>query len=363
MNKAYKFRIYPNNDQKEIISKTIGSVRFVYNKMLEEKIKYYKQTEEMLKTTPAKYKNEFPWLKEVDSLALANAQLNLETAYKNFFRDKSIGFPKFKSKMRDKKSYTTNLVNNNIRIEDGYIILPKTGKVKIKQHREAPKHYKLKSCTVEQTRSGKYYVSILYEYVEKIEEVTIENVVGLDFSMKELYVSSDQEYANYPRFYRKHLEELARGQRILSKMVRGSNNYGKQKYKIAKLHEKIANMRKDFLHKKSKQIANAYDMVAIENLNMKGMQQGLNFGKSVSDNAWGMFVNYLGYKLLDRGKKLIKIDKWYPSSKTCSKCGNVKEELELSEREYKCDCGNILDRDINAAINIKSEGLRILAST
>lgn len=360
MNKAYKFRIYPDKDQKELIGKTFGCVRFVYNKMLEEKIAYYKETEKMLKVTPAKYKLEYPWLREVDSLALANAQLNLETAYNNFFRNKSIGFPKFKSKSRDKKSYTTNFVNNNIRIEGKYIILPKLGEVKIKLHRQAPENYKLKSCTISQTPTGKYFVSILYEYEEEINPVEIKKAVGLDFSMKELYVSSDKEFANYPRFYRENLKKLAKAQRKLSKMVKRSKNYYKQKYKIAKIHERLCNMRMSFLHNKSKQIANDYDLVAIEDLNMKGMQQALNFGKSVSDNSWGNFVNLIEYKLIDLGKKLIKVGKWFPSSKTCHICGAIKKDMPLDTRVFECGCGNIMNRDINAAINIRDEGLRML---
>jgi putative transposase len=188
------------------------------------------------------------------------------------------------------------------------------------------------------------------------------NVVGLDFSMKELYVSSDEVFANYPRFYRQALEKLAREQRKLSRRKEGGTNRNKQRVKVARLHEHIANQRSDFLHKQSRQIANAYDVVCIEDLNMKGMSQALNFGKSVADNGWGMFQNMLSYKLSDQGKQLIKIDKFFPSSKTCSCCGRIKDELGLTERVYRCKCGLTLDRDVNAAINIKQEGLRTLQS-
>ena len=362
MNKAFKFRIYPNSSQQLLISKTFGCVRFVYNRMLGEKIDHYKACGESLKVTPAKYKREYEFLKEVDSLALANAQLNLEVSYRNFFRNKSFGFPKFKSKKNWRKSYTTNLVNNNIRFEDGMLILPKLGKVRIKQHRSMPDGYRLKSVTVSQSASGRYAVSLLYEYDYDIKRKAIESVVGLDFSMRELYISSEDTKPNYPRYYRQSLQKLARLQRSLSKMKKHSNNYGKQKRKIAKLHEHIANQRRDFLHKQSRQITNAYDCVAIENLNMKAMSQSLKFGKSVSDNGWGMFVSFLDYKLKEEGKTLIKVDKWFPSSKTCSSCGTVKRELSMSERIYQCDCGNILDRDVNAAINIKNEALRLLAA-
>ena len=360
MNKAYKFRIYPNEEQRILFGKTFGCTRFIYNKMLGDKIKYYEETKQNLKNTPAQYKMEFEWLKEVDSLALANAQLNLQTAYDNFFRDKKVGFPKFKAKYHNRDSYTTNLVNGNILLEDGHLKLPKIGQVKIKQHRQIPKDYDLKAVTVSKTPTDKYYASILFDYEEQIELVKPENIVGLDFSMKELFVSSDEEFANYPRYYRRALEKLAKAQRKLSHCQKGSENRNKQRIKVAKLHEKVANQRKDFLHKISRQIANAYDVVCIEDLNMKGMAQALNFGKSVSDNAFGMFSTFLKYKLEDQGKQLIKVDKWFPSSKTCSKCGSVKKELLLSERIFECVCGNILDRDINAALNIKNEGTRLI---
>jgi len=363
MNKAFKFRIYPNPPQRELIAKTFGCVRFVYNKMLEEKITYYKAHGTAISLTPAKYKLEFPFLKEVDSLALANAQMNLEVAYKNFFRDKAVGFPRFKSKKDDRNSYSTNCVNNNIRIENNCILLPKLGKVRMTQHRVIPYSYKLKSATISRSPEGKYFVSILFEYMQDdVQSVPADSIIGLDFSMSELYISSEGETPKFPRFYRSALSKLAQMQRVLSKMKKCSKNYYKQRGKIAKLHAHIANQRKDFLHKQSRQITNAYDCVAIESLNMKAMSQALNFGKSVADNGWGMFTSYLAYKLNSEGKRLVKVDKWFPSSKTCSSCGNVKKELSLKERTYICDCGSILDRDINAAINIKNEAIRILAS-
>jgi len=361
LNKAYKFRIYPNSEQEMLIAKTFGCVRFIYNKMLEDKIKYYEKTNKKLKTTPAQYKNAFEWLKEVDSLALANAQMNLQTAYNNFFRKPKSGFPKFKSKRNNKKSYTTNLVNGNIKLENGCIVLPKLKAIKIKQHRAIPKNYKLKAVTVSKTPTGKYFASILYEYEVDIQRVQPKIFLGLDFSMKELFVSSDKKSAEYPRYYRQSLETLKREQRKLSLCQKGSKNRNKQRIKVAKIHEKVANQRKDFLHKQSKQITNAVDAVCIEDLNMKGMSQALNFGKSVMDNGFGMFVSMLNYKLMEQGKSLVKINKWFPSSKMCSECGKVKKTLLLSERTYHCeDCGMIMDRDYNASINIKNEGIRLL---
>ncbi|QZT33935.1 transposase [Caldalkalibacillus thermarum TA2.A1] len=364
-NKAYKFRLYPTKEQEQLLAKTFGCVRFVYNKMLEERLQIYekfKDDKEALKTqtfpTPAKYKKEFAWLKEVDSLALANAQLNLKQAFTNFFEGRT-RFPKFKSR-KAKQSYTTNMVNGNIKLADGYIKLPKLKWVKFKQHREIPVHHIIKSCTITKTKTGKYFISILTEYEHQPVPKEVKNVVGLDFAMQTLYVDSEGKRANYPRFYRQALEKLARAQRVLSRRRKGSNRWHKQRLKVARLHEKIANQRQDFLHKASRQLANRYDAVVIEDLNMKGMSQALHFGKSVHDNGWGMFTTFLQYKLEEQGKKLIKIDKWFPSSKTCSRCGRVKASLSLSERLFRCECGFVADRDINAAINIHKEGLKQL---
>jgi len=361
LNKAYKFRIYPNAEQQVVFAKTFGCVRFIYNRMLADKIRHYEETKEKLNNTPAGYKSEFEWLKEVDSLALANAQMNLQKAYNNFFRDTKVGFPKFKSKKGNRHSYITNCVNGNIRLQDGYIILPKVKAVKIKQHRPIPQDYKLKSVTVSKTPAGKYFASLLFEYETVIQPVMPQVFVGLDFSMQELFVASDSSSACYPRFYRSALDKLAKEHRKLSKMEKGSKNRAKQRIKVAKLHEGVANQRKDFLHKLSRQITNAYDCVCIEDLNMQGMSKALNFGKSVADNSFGTFANMLCYKLAEQGKQLIKIDKWFPSSKTCSQCGAIKDSLSLTERTYKCDaCGLLIDRDYNASINIKNEGMRLV---
>jgi putative transposase len=234
--------------------------------------------------------------------------------------------------------------------------------IKILKHRQVPEGYRLKSVTVTKRRSGRYYVSILYEYEENIEIVEEpEKILGLDYSMRELYMDSNGEVPEFPHYYRKAEAKLAKEQRKLSKMQKGGENYKKQKRKIAKLHEHIANQRKDFLHKLSRQITNDYDMVVIEDLNMKGMSQSLNFGKTVSDNGWGMFTRMLEYKLKEQGKELIRIDKWYPSSKTCHHCGTKNDKLTLSDREWTCECcGTHHERDMNAAMNIRDEGIRVI---
>ncbi len=369
-NKAYKFRIYPNEEQKILFAQTFGCVRLVYNYYLEKKIELYKNDKQTMSYTKCtndmtllKHKSEYSFLSDVDSIALQQSLRHLDTAFQNFFSQPKMGFPKFKSKHRNKKSYTTVCINNNISVENGFLKLPKTGLVKMNQHRRIPSDYIIKSVTISQTPSGKYYASILCEYENQVQEKEILNkFLGLDFSMKELYRDSNGNEPCYPKYYRKAEKRLKCEQRKLSLMEKGSSNRYKQRIKVAKLHEKVANQRKDFLHKQSRQIANAYDCVCIENLDMKSMSQCLKFGKSVSDNSWGMFTVFLKYKLEEMGKRLVKIDKFFASSQFCNVCGYKNTETKnLSVREWDCpSCNTHHDRDINAAINIKNEGMRIV---
>jgi putative transposase len=361
-NKAYKFRLYPNKEQEILFNKTFGCVRFIFNKMLGDKIEHYKETKEKLNNTPAQYKKEFEWLKEVDSLALANAQMNLQTAYNNFFRSPKTGFPKFKSKKKNKNSYTTNNQSGTIDIVDKYIKLPKIGLVKMKQHRIIPSEQKIKSATISKTPSGKYYVSILveYDFIPPVISLDKNKALGLDYASHSFYVDSQNREADYPRFYRIALDKLAKEQRKLSLMKYGSNNYYRQKIIVAKIHEHIANQRKDFIHKLSTKLANEYDYICVEDINMQNMAQSLKLGKSTNDNGFGMFRVILGYKLSERGKMLVKIDKWFPSSKMCRFCGNINKELTLDDRVWICECGAIINRDENAAINIMNVGLSMV---
>lgn len=365
MNRACKFRIYPTKEQELLLSKTFGCCRFIYNKMLNDKIQEYKESGKMKRTTPAMYKREYPWLKEVDSLALANVQLHLESAYKKFFREPKIGFPKFKSKHAARQSYTTNMVNGNIRISESRLKLPKLGEVKIKVHRNMPEGYVLKSVTISRESTGKYFASILYNYADcenQTDCINAENakILGIDYAMDGMAVFSDGTKCAYPKYFRVSEEKLAREQRKLSRCKKGSNNYRKQKRKVALCHEKIRNQRKDYHHKLSCMIAQEYDAVSVEDLDMKAMSQCMHFGKGVMDNGYGMFRDMIFYKLKAQGKELIKISRFFPSSKKCSVCGGIKKELKLSERIYCCECGSELDRDVNAAINIREEGRRIL---
>jgi putative transposase len=364
-NKAYKFRIYPNDEQRVFFAQCFGCARFIWNKMLSDKIDYYKEHKETLNNTPAQYKTEFEWLKDVDSMALCNVQMNLQKAFTNFFSNPKIGFPKFKSKHKNRKSYTTNSINNNIKLSSKGLKLPKLNDlIKIKVHRQIPSDYKIKSATISQTPSGNYYASILCEYESQVQAIEPTTFLGLDFSMKELYVASDNTSADYPRYYRLSQQRLAREQRKLSKCVKDSSNREKQRLKVARLFEKVANQRKDFLHKLSNKLAKNYDCVCIEDLDMKAMSQALNFGKSVADNGWGMFTTFLQYKFEELGKRLVKIDKFFASSQICSCCGyQNKATKNLSIRSWDCpQCGTHHDRDVNASINIKNEGMQITLS-
>ena len=297
MLKAYKYRIYPNKEQEEYFSKCFGCVRFIYNKMLNDKIEYYKENNKMLNNTPAQYKKEFVWLKEVDSLALANAQMNLDKAYKNFFRDKSVGFPKFKSKKNNHHSYTTNNQKNTIYIVDNkYIKLPKLKTVvRIKLHRQIPKDGIIKSATVSKVPSGKYYVSVLVE--QELEQLPKnEFAVGVDLGLTDFAITSDGVKYPNPRYLKKSLNKLAKEQRRLSKKKIGSKNRNKQRIKVAKLHEKISNQRKDFLHKISSELINENQVICLEDLHVKEIQQNKYLSQSVSDVGWYEFRRQLEYK-------------------------------------------------------------------
>ena len=311
MNKSFKYRLYPNKEQGLLIQKTFGCCRFIYNKMLADKIAYYQETKLSLKNTPAQYKSEFDFLKEVDSLALANEQMHLQTAYNNFFKNPKTGFPKFKSKKFDKKSYTTNNVNNSTRIiSQNRIQLPKLGVIKFVEHRSIPKNYIIKSVTVSQTASGKYYISVLTEYEYEIPEISLNRSksIGLDYSSHDFYVDSqNRSPENFQRLYRRSECKLAKEQRKLSGMKLHSANYEKQKIKVAKVHEKIQNQRKDFIEKLSTSLAKDYDIVCVEDINLQNIAQSLKLGKSTNDNGFGMFRTRLQQKLEYQGKNLSKL--------------------------------------------------------
>ncbi len=371
--KAYKFRIYPNDEQKIFFSKTFGCVRLVYNLMLNDRIKEYEESKgnpnkRIKYPTPAKYKKEYEFLKEVDSLALANAQMNLNKAYKNFFRDKSIGFPKFKSKKNPVQSYTTNNQNGSINIFENWLKLPKLKElIKIKAHRKLDGI--IKAATISRTGSGKHFISLLCE--SDIQELPKTNSsVGIDLGIKDMAILSTGEKIKNIRFSKQLEDKLKKEQRKLSKRLlvakkenrklHESKNYQKQRIKVAKIHEKIMNMRVDFLHKLSMDIIKNHDIICIENLNIKGLLCNHKLAKSIADVSWHSFINKLEYKARWYGKEIIKVDRLYPSSQICSVCGYRGGKKTLDIREWTCPvCHTHHDRDINASKNILAEGLRI----
>lgn len=372
MNKAIKYRLYPTTEQAIMFVKTFGCCRKVYNLMLADKVESYKATGKFATITPAKYKTEYPFLKEVDSLALANVQMNLQSAFRSRFsksRKKKNGFPKFKSAKHSRKSYTTNNQKGTVAIIGNAVKLPKIGLVKAKIHRQPEADWIIKSATISQESDGTFYVSVLFEFEQDINAVPIsDNAIGLDYASDGLYVDNKGNVGTNHKYYRESHKKLAKAQRRLSRKVGSkkdeikSNNYMKQHRKVNKIHRHIVNQRLDNLHKISTEIANRYDVVCVESLNMRSMSnKGFGNGKATLDNGYGLFLNMLEYKLADRGKYLVKVDKWFPSSQICHCCGIVHPEMkDLRIRTMTCDCGLIISRDQNAAINIKNEGLRIL---
>ena len=357
MLKAYKYRIYPNEEQINYLQKTFGCTRFIYNQMLADRIKSYEENKDLdIKIikypTPAQYKKEFEWLKEVDSLALANAQMNLDKAYKNFFRDKSVGFPKFKSKKNNHKSYTTNNQNGTVFIENNRIKIPKLkSMIKIKQHREFVGL--IKSCTISQNPSGKYFISILVD-TENIQLPKLDTKVGIDLGIKEFAITSDGEMFSNPKWLNKSEKRLRKLQKDLSRKQKGSNNRRKDRLKVAKLHEKISNQRKDYLHKISHYIISENQVIVIEDLKVSNMIKNHKLAKSIANVSWFEFRRQLEYKSEWYGRELIIAPTNYASSQLCSNCGNKSSQTkDLSCRTYICPvCGMEMDRDINASKNL-----------
>ena len=372
--RAIKYRLYPTTEQCIMFAKTFGCCRKVYNLMLSDKIEGYRATGKFPAVTPAKYKGEYPYLKEVDSLALANAQMNLQSAFRNRFsksRRKKNGFPKFKSAKHSRKAYTTNNQNGTVALTDRGIRLPKIGHVKAVIHRKPDEGWKVKSATVSQESDDRFYVSVLFEYEVSVSTYTADrtNAVGLDYTSGGLYTDSRGNTGSCHKYYRESQRKLARAQRRLSRRQGSkkgearSSNYKKQLRRVNRIHRHIARQRLDFLHKKSAEIANQYDVVCVETLNMKAMSnRGFGNGKATLDNGYGMFLSMLEYKLADRNKLLVRVGKWFPSSQICHCCGTVHPEMkDLRIRTIRCGCGLVMDRDQNAAKNILQEGLRLLA--
>ena len=374
VNRAIKYRIYPNEDQRALLSKIFGCVRKVYNMGLEVQNGLYAagmkamSPNELNRFCNHVWKEEWPYLREVDKFALTNSLFNLGKAFQNFY-DKRGRYPNFKSKKNHKMSYITNATNGNIAVEHmgkkcGRIKLPKLGWVDACVHRAPEPDAVIKNATVSMSPSGKYYVSILFAKVVEIPEPVApdrKKNLGLDYSSPLFYVDSEGNSPEVPHSFRRVEQRLAKEQKRLARMVKGSKNYEKQRLIVARLHERASNQRKDFCHKESRKIANSWDTVCVEDIDLRAMSGSLRLGKSTMDNGFGMFRVFLQYKLEEQGKHFVVIDKWYPSTKTCNHCGEYYSDIQLGQKEWTCPhCHKVLQRDHNAARNIRDEGFRII---
>lgn len=377
VNKAYKYRLYPNKEQISFINKTFGCTRFIYNKMLDFRINDYKNNKDIdgykfKKTTPTELKKEFDFLKEISVDTMWYESKFLDKAYQNFFRNPQVnGFPRFKSKY-DAPSFSDKGRALNFSPDSKYITIPKLRKSPIKIIMHRPLEGRPVTFTISRTPSQEYYISIQCE-VEVIDYVlpTTNKNVGIDLGLTDFAILSDGTKIENPRFLLKSAQKLAKEQRVLSKRMEmakkekrkleDSKNYQKQKLKVAKLHSKVARQRSNFIHTLTKQLVEEYDIISLETLKSKEMMQDKQLARSISDVSWFDFLTKLKYKADWNGRTVVQIDQFFPSSQLCSSCGHNDGKKELSIREWTCSsCGEHHDRDINASLNILNEGLRIL---
>jgi putative transposase len=365
-NTTIKIRLHPTPDQASLLDKTFGCCRYLWNRILSDQEEFYAATGVHFLPTPAKYKTEAPFLKEVDSSALANVHQNLRRAFQQFFADPAhFRHPVYKKKKHGKDSYTVyrSTQSANIYLTDSAVRLPKVGLVQANVYRRPRAGWDLRSVTVSKTLTGKYHCSLVFAYAEKTPETVLpapEKTLGLNYSVSRFYVDSEGHAADAPHWLGQSLDRLSRMQRKLSRMRPDSRNYQEQVQKIRLLHEHIANQRKDFIHKESRRIANAWDAVCVRDSDLTAMSRSLPLGR-VMDSGFGMFRSCLQYKLERLGKSYLVVDEYAPTAKTCHVCGFVNQNLTLRTCGWKCPvCGTVLSRERNAAQNIRDLGLRQL---
>ena len=366
MFRAFKYRLYPTAPQAEKINQNIGCSRFVYNQLLEDRIKVYQETKQRSKKTYSILKEEYEFLKNADSRALKHAQANLDAAYDKFFKEPLAGFPKFKSKHKCRWSYTTDNNSDAVRFDGNRLRLPKVGYIKIVEHRLH--EGRIITATISHERSGEYYASVLCE-VEQCPALPVtDKVIGIDLGLHDLIVCSDGERVEAPKHFRKSEQKLAKRQRAFSRTQKGSNGHEKARLKVASCYQKIKNQRNDFLQKLSTKLIHENQVICLEDLSVKGMERNHKLAKSVSDASFSRFVSMLEYKAEWYGRKVVKIDRFYPSTQLCSGCGYKNESIKglrgLKVREWVCpECGEVHDRDLNASRNILKEGLKRIEPT